>query len=222
MKNRAVIFANGNLSNIDQAKKIIKNEDILIAADGAVEHILKLDLIPTIIIGDFDSTTQSLIKKIKKLSRGLINQTPTFVKYPRKKNKTDFELAIDYCLKNKFEEIIIFGVLGDRIDHYIANILLLTEVQSNKKAIKIKVIEGKKDVYVLNKNIEIKGRIGDELSIIPVNSSLEGVITTGLEYTLNNESLFLGSTRGISNVFINNLVTIKIKKGTALVVHLRK
>ena len=212
---RAVIFVNGNLSNLDQAKKIIKKNDFLIATDGAVGHILKLGLTPKIIIGDLDSTSSSLRKKLE-------NFKVQFIKYPRKKNKTDFELAIDYCLENKFEEIVIFGVLGDRIDHFIANILLITKTQTEKSTTKIKIIDGKKEIYVLNKNIEINGQLGDELSIIPISQKLEGIVTSGLEYKLNNETIPFGSTRGISNVFKKTSIKIEVKKGIALVIHLRK
>lgn len=212
---RAVIFVNGNLSDIGQAKNIIEKEDCLIATDGAARHIIKLGLVPNVIIGDMDSISPNLLEQS--------HLSPTIlIKYPIKKDKTDFELAVDYCLENKFEEIIIFGVLGDRIDHLIANILLITKIQSEKRSTKIKIIENKKETYVLNEKIEISGQIGDELSIIPISSKLEGVVTRGLEYRLDNETLSLGSTRGISNIFNSSLITIEVKKGVALVIHLRK
>jgi len=206
---RAIIFANGNLSDLSHAKKIINKEDCLIAADGAVKHILKLKLIPKIIIGDLDSTPLSLQKELK----------VQFIKYPRKKDKTDFELAVDYCLENKFQEIIIFGVLGDRIDHLMANIFLLAKIQTENPTIKIKVIEGKKEIFILNKEIVINGKIGDEISIIPVGEKLEDILTDGLEYQLDNESLLFGSTRGISNVMNKKLVKIKASAGNAMIEH---
>ncbi|MEK7109769.1 MAG: thiamine diphosphokinase, partial [Patescibacteria group bacterium] len=154
---RAIIFVNGNLSDLSQAKKIIKKGDCLVATDGGVKHILKLGLIPQIIIGDFDS-----------ISKEQACLFPT-IKYPTKKDKTDFELAIDFCLGKKFQEIIIFGILGDRIDHLLANIFLLAKVQSENQSIKIKIIEGKKEIFILNKKITINGKVGDEISIIPVS-----------------------------------------------------
>ncbi len=219
---RAVIFVNGNLSDLSRAKNIITKEDCLIATDGGVKYILKLGLIPQIIIGDFDSTPLSIQKKLKKMCKGLINQTPTLIKYPTKKDKTDFELAIDYCLEKKFKEIIILGILGDRIDHFIANIFLLAKIQTENKSIKIKIIEGKKEIYILDKKIVINGQIGDEVSIIPLNDKLEGVTTEGLYYRLIDHTLFFGSTKGISNVLTKNSAKIKVKNGVALVVHLRK
>ena len=212
---RAVIFVNGNLSDLSQAKKIITKEDFLVAADGGVKHVLKLGLIPQTIIGDFDSISTSLRKKLEK-------SKIEWIKYPKKKDKTDFELALDYCLEKKFNEIIIFGILGDRVDHFIANIFLLAKIQTENKSIKIKIVEGKKEIYILDKEIVINGQIGDEVSIIPVSEKLEGVVTEGLEYQLNNELLSFGSTKGISNVLNKTLAKITVKQGVALVVHKNK
>ena len=208
MKKRVIIFVNGNLSDISQAKKIIKKEDFLIAADGGANHIKKLGLTPNLVIGDMDSIDHNLLKKF-----------PTVIKYPRKKDKTDFELGIDFCLEKKFQEIIIFGILGDRIDHMFANIFLLAKIQAENESIKIKIIEGKKEIFIVNKEIIIDGKIGDEVSIIPVSEKLVGITTVGLEYQLKNEELIFGSTRGISNVMNKTIVKITMKKGAALIEH---
>lgn len=212
---RAVIFANGNLSDLSRAKEIITSQDYLICADGGVKHALKLGLVPQTIIGDFDSVPPFL------LGQSRLSPT-TLIKYPTKKDKTDFELVIDYCLEKKFQEIIIFGILGDRIDHFIANIFLLAKIQTENKFVKIKIVEGNKEIYILNKEIVINGKIGDEISIIPVSAKLEKVVTDGLEYQLNNETLFLGSTRGISNVLIKTSAKITVIDGVALITYLRK
>jgi len=212
---RAIIFANGNLSDLSQAKNIITNEDCLIAADGGVKHVLKLGLTPQIIIGDFDSISPTLI--------GQSRLSPTtLIKFPRKKDKTDFELATDYCLEKKFQEIIIFGILGDRIDHMIANIFLLAKIQTENKSIKIKIIEGKKEIYILNKEIIINGQTGDEVSIIPVSGKLEGIVTEGLYYRLIDDTLSFGSTRGVSNVMNKTSAKITVINGIALIIYLRK
>ncbi len=209
---RAVVFANGNLSDLSRAKNIITKEDYLIAADGGVKHILKLGLIPHAVIGDFDSIPMSLQKKLEK-------SKIEWIKYPTKKDKTDFELAINFALEKKCHQIIIFGILGDRIDHFIANIFLLAKIQIENKSIKIKVFEGNKEIYILNKEIIINGQIGDEVSIIPVSEKLEGVVSDGLEYQLKNESLSFGSTKGVSNILNKTSAKITVANGIALVVH---
>ena len=224
--NRAVIFVNGNLSDVSQAKKVIKKDDCLIATDGGAKHILKLGLTPQIIIGDFDSISPLLLKKLTKMSKEQKSLFPALIKYPTKKDKTDFELAIDYCLEKKFKEIIVFGILGHRIDHMLANIFLMaktqTESASRRTKIKIKIIEGKKEIFILNKEIVINGKIGDGISIIPVSKKLEGVTTQGLYYRLIDETLFFGSTRGVSNVLNKTSAKITVAGGVALITYLRK
>jgi thiamine pyrophosphokinase len=212
---RAIIFTNGNLSDFSLAKKIITKEDYLIAADGGVKQILKLGLIPKTIIGDFDSISITLRKKLQQFKI-------EWIKYPIKKDKTDFELAIDLALEKKYTQIIIFGILGDRIDHFVANVLLLAKIQIENQTLKIKIFEGNQEIFVLNKKIVVTGQVGDEISIIPISEKLKGVVTEGLEYQLNNETLFLGSTRGISNVLNKTLVKITAFDGIALIVYSRK
>jgi thiamine pyrophosphokinase len=215
---RAVIFVNGNLTNATRVKKIVTKEDCLIAADGGVKQILELGLIPRIVIGDFDSTPLPLQKKLTKMCRDQKSLLPTsLIKYPVKKDKTDFELAIDYCLEKKFKEIIICGILGDRIDHFIGNILLLVKVQQENKTLKIKIIEGNQEVFIVNKEIVINGQIKEEVSIIPI-TKLKGIITKGLEYKLNNEIIPFGSTRGISNVFNKTTAKVRISDGIGLII----
>ena len=125
-------------------------------------------------------------------------------------------------MEKKYQEIIIFGILGDRIDHFMANIFLLAKIQTENKSIKIKIVEGKKEIYILNKEIIINGQIGDEVSIISVSEKLEGVVTDGLAYQLDNETLFFGSTRGISNVMNKTSAKITVIDGVALITYLRK
>lgn len=209
---RAVIFVNGNLSDLSQAQDIITDEDYLIAADGGVKYILKLGLMPNAVIGDFDSISPALQKK-------LLQKNIELIKHPRKKDETDFELALQLTLKRKFNKIIIFGILGDRIDHLLANIFLITKMQIENPLIKIKIIEGNKEIFVLNKKIIINGKIGDEVSIIPISEKLENIVTVGLEYKLYHENLFFGSTRGISNFMVKTSAKITASNGTAVIEH---
>ena len=87
-----------------------------------------------------------------------------------------------------------------------------------KKA-KIRVIENDTIYYFIYDDITINGSIGDEVSLIPIHTDIEEVKTTNLKYVLNNETLFLGSTRGISNVMKSKTAKISIKKGPMLVAH---
>ena len=60
------------------------------------------------------------------------------------------------------------------------------------------------------------------MSIVPINGDVEGVTTDGLDYPLDNETLYFASSRGISNVMVGRECTISAKKGMALVIKVER
>lgn len=207
---KAIIFLNGDLANFKNAKDYIKSDDLIICADGAAEHALKLKLKPNIIIGDFDSLKKSLQSKLK-------NSQTKWIKFAVEKNETDSELAIDFAVKNGFKEILIFGLLGSRFDHIISNLFHLETL--TKKAVETKIIEGNQEIFIVNKKTKLKGKIGDTISLIPLKENVKGITTKGLKYKLTNEDLLFGYSRGVSNVFSENIAEISLKTGSLLIVH---
>ena len=103
-------------------KIIEKNkDDLLIIADGGYYNYQKvsnfnLDGID-VLVGDFDS----LDKKNLKLS----NKTKVITLNPIK-DDTDIVDAVKYGLNNGFIEFYLYGCLGKRLEHSIANIQVLS------------------------------------------------------------------------------------------------
>ncbi|MBE7016176.1 MAG: hypothetical protein E7417_05070 [Ruminococcaceae bacterium] len=64
----------------------------------------------------------------------------------------------------------------------------------------------------------IEGAVGDTVSILPFSGDLEGVSTEGLEYSLSDSEVKLGTSLGVSNRMTEDTCKITIKKGTALVI----
>ncbi len=69
--------------------------------------------------------------------------------------------------------------------------------------------------------IIVHGRAGDRVSIIPGMVKATGVSTAGLRWTLENESLSAGSSRGISNIMIGERAVITVDSGIVLAIHER-
>lgn len=205
---RAIIIFNGDLANFDTLK--FTASDFIICADGAVEKILKRNIYPSVVIGDFDSTSKKTIKKLKEKKIEII-------KYPSEKDKTDSELALKYAIKKKYQHIIICGLIGTRIDHMLGNMLMLGKYIN--EGCDITVVEHKTIIYMVRGKIIIKGKKNDIVSLLPITKKVEGVTTNGLYYPLNNETLEFGSTRGISNYMTSSQSAIVIKRGILLVAH---
>ncbi len=207
---KAFIFINGNLSNTSTLLSFIKSEDAIICADGGTEHAVNLKLIPHMVIGDMDSISDETKNKLS-------SEKTEWITFPREKDFTDSELAIKYTIDRKFDEIIIVGLLGNRLDHFLANIFHIAELTKNHR--NIKIIEENQHIYFVYEKIIIEGKKNNQLSLIPMHEDCEGIETQGLQYQLKNETLPLGSTRGISNVFDEENISISIKKGLLIAIH---
>jgi len=58
--------------------------------------------------------------------------------------------------------------------------------------------------------------------LLSIGGDVHGVTTEGLEYALHDETLRLGPARGVSNVFINSTVVVRVRSGLLLAVHTRQ
>ncbi len=210
---RAVIFLHGNRPDKKDLKKFVRSSDSIICADGGAEYALDAGLTPGIVLGDFDSLPQKFLKILKDLN------TPT-EKFPTDKDATDSELAVSFAIKSGFKNIILFGVLGDRIDHQEANITYLAHI-SQERSIEIQIIDKSQILSFATYEHSLKGKIGDTVSLIPLSGEVKGVTTQGLKWELYKDTLEFGATRGVSNVFIKSKAHISVQKGILLVVQQR-
>lgn len=208
---KAVIFANGTIDNSDSA---ISGNDLIIAADGGTQHCLSLGITPDVVIGDLDSLTADNINELQIANVEII-------RYPAKKDQTDLELALKLAIDRGADEIVVFGAMGGRWDMSIANILLPAE--QNLSNATIRIIDGHHEIMLLRagKEMIFHGKKGDIFSLIPLGRDALGITTIGLEYPLKDDLLRLGSSRGISNLFIENSATVSLKQGLLLCVHIR-
>ena len=209
---RILIFANGLLPDLESTRTLIKPDDIIFCADGGTHHALALGLQPSLIIGDLDSMTPEI--------RRLIEQKAKIIQHPHDKNETDLELAIDYALEHKPGSILIAGALGNRLDQTLGNIALLSDIRL--AALDVRLDDGVEEVFFCRKPVEVAGKNGDLVSLIPWRGEVVGVRTEGLKWPLLGETLYPEKTRGISNEMLGKAASIRIESGLLLIVHRRQ
>lgn len=200
---RAVIIGSGDIKDYEYIKGKIRETDFIICADGGYNHAVKMGLKPDVLLGDFDSA-----ECFEKVSGR--------IEYPARKDYTDGELAVLYAAEHGYHDIVLIAMTGDRFDHTMADVMLLLKCGNGV------VIDDNNEIYLLKDTIVINGRKGQTVSIIPLCGDAEGLTTTGLEYSLCDETLHFASSRGVSNVMTEDRCEITIKKGMALVVKVEK
>lgn len=208
-----LIFANGIIEDVEWVRPYLADATAVIAADGGTKHLYSLNYAPDIIIGDQDSLTET--------HRQWLEQSGIqFTTYPTAKDETDLELALLYAVEKFDDEILLFGTLGGRLDHMLANILLLTHPRLNGRSIKL--LTANETAWIVSDKTTVHGTVGDTVSLIPLGGDVHIKATTGLQWPLNNDVLAFGLARGISNLLIHPTATLELHSGTLLCIHLKK
>jgi thiamine pyrophosphokinase len=194
-------------------KKLIRANDLLVAADGGLGHCNELQLVPKVLIGDLDSVPVEEIEKCE-------NAGVQIMRYSVEKDETDLQLALDFLIKKNIRTILIVAALGGRLDHTLGNLcLLLREDLVGREVI---LDDGIDRAFVIRDQKVIKGAKGDTVSLIPLWGEVTAIRIEGLKYPLVNETLFADQTRGLSNEMVTSSAKVIVGAGRLLCIHTRK
>nr|WP_314276829.1 thiamine diphosphokinase [uncultured Peptostreptococcus sp.] len=208
----ACLVLNGHIDDYDHIRKVIKDNiyELIIAVDGGANHLYKMGIVPNYILGDLDSIDNDVRSYYE-------NSNVVFKKFPSKKDETDSQLAVLLVEEVGLLGIDIYAGLGGRIDHELANIQLLYYILD--RGMYPRIISDKEEIYILKDDeMNLKGNIGDIVSIIPIRGDVRGLTLTNMEYSVDELDLKYSVTRGISNVMNSEDVFINVRDGCILVI----
>lgn len=163
-----------------------------VGVDYGAYYLIKRGIIPVYAFGDFDSVSQKELNTIKK--------TLEIDIVPRQKDYTDFELSLHQLVDKGYREIDVYGAMGGRIDHEIANIQAL--VHPDFVDYDIRLLNEKNTVVSLNSGRhEVMKESGMHyVSIIPMYPDTE-ITLNGFEYDVEKLIMEIGKTLTVSNAF---------------------
>ena len=201
---KCIIFC---AAEFDRLAQPLTKEDCVIAADGGVRHAEKLNLIPDVILGDFDS----------------LGYAPEGANvFPVEKDDTDAMLAVRHGLSLGFREFLLYGSLdGPRLDHAIANFQTLQYLCDQNA---FGYLVGNDYIVTALKNSELRFPAGLEgtVSVFCMGADARGVDIEGLHYPLKDGTLTAGFPLGVSNHFTGKEASVRVKDGSLLVLWDRK
>jgi thiamine pyrophosphokinase len=181
----------------------------IIGADGGTRHLDAAGILPALIVGDMDSLDAK--REAYYESRGC-----RIVRHPRGKEETDTELALHEAFRMEPAEVWIWGALGHRVDHTLANISLLA--QGKQEGIEVKLIDAWCEVFLIDGRTILEGEPGQTVSLFPFAGQAAGVTLTGFEFPLSKAVMESSHPYGVSNRLIAKQGTIELGSGRLLVV----
>ena len=206
----AVVFAASPLRVTarlaDQLARLDK--PFVVAADAGAATALAFGLRPDVVLGDFDSIDATALQRLR--ASGVSVET-----FSRDKDFTDGELAILRALEASPSELLLLGFVGGpRLDQTLANILQLQRIHVPARMMdernECRLLRGGEAFTWQPSSLEV-------VSLLPLSEPAFGVMTEGLRWRLNDETLHPGDTRGVSNEPVAPTVRVSLEAGQLLV-----
>ncbi|RKN82132.1 thiamine diphosphokinase [Paenibacillus ginsengarvi] len=207
---RIVIVSGGTLGSwvLDR----LQPGDTLVGADRGALFLVSRGLKPSVSLGDFDSVSPEEREMIRRHSETFIDCDPVM------KDWTDTEMAFEWALERQPQEIVLFGALGTRFDHSLANVFLLRKALD--RGIGCCIVDACNEIRLLGPGPSMTLRKGlyDHVSLLPLTLDVRGITLTGFQYPLTDASLSIGQSLGISNVITGETGEVRIGEGYLLVI----
>lgn len=214
-QNKILILTGGHMEQ-ELLKHLLSKEQYtkIIAADYGLTIADSINLELDYIVGDFDSVSETILEKYRNVSTPI--QT-----FPKEKDKTDTQIAMELALMHSPSEIHLLGATGTRLDHVLANLhLLMLPMQLHIHAC---ILDSYNKIYLKNQSFTIKKseQYGNYVSLLPFDGQVTRLTLTGFKYPLNNITLTAGSSLGISNEIMNEEASVEFKNGILIVIESR-
>jgi len=213
---QAIILANGDTGSRGDLDRTwpgwARDDALVIAADGGARNADRLSLHIDRWVGDGDSLGDEGVAEL--IARGI-----PVLRVPTDKDESDTELAVTEAAGLGATEIVVLGALGgNRVDHALANVTLLAHPLLVGLDVRLLAPDARVRLVVGPASMDVGGRIGDLVTLLPLGEDGHDVTTTGLRYPLRGETLSSGRSRGLSNVRTSSEASVAIRRGRLLVV----
>jgi len=204
---RCVIVGGADINNYAFVRERLREDDYIIFCDSGLKHMDALNAKPGLIVGDFDSHDNPRL------------DVETIV-LPCEKDDTDTFFAVKEAVKRGFEDFLLIGVVGARLDHSLANLSILLHLDSLGRSGRI--IDDYSEMEIVSKE---PVSIGDDysfFSLMNITGIAKGITVRGAKYPLENAEITCEYQYGVSNeVLKGERAVVSVGEGKLLLIKIR-
>lgn len=203
---RAVVLCDGPPPPPELLSYWLTGAEIFVCTDAAGHPYSHLPMVPDVVIGDFDSLAGRILDG---------RDGPRFLQVTDQ-HTTDSEKALLYLVEEGYQEVVLLGATGWRLDHTLFNVNLL-ERFADKLAICLAGHHA--DTVRLSPGAHVSWELqtGTKFSVMPLSGPVSGVTIEGAMYPLLGETLVPGGQATIGNRVTMSPLLVSVGEGPLLV-----
>jgi len=187
-------------------------EVIFIGADEGALWLVEHGFRPTMAVGDFDTVGDEGLQRLAAV------RIPRRI-FARDKDVTDTDLAVEAAREFQPDVLIVYGGIGTRFDHTLANVHLLYRLV--RHGCRAYLADPHNRIHLFGPGTHILRSTFPFVSLLPWSEEVQGITLRGFRYPLENATLTWGTSRGISNELLASNGEIRVCEGYLLVVESR-
>lgn len=203
----ALLLCNGEPPSGNLLRRLVREADVFVCADGGANAARALGVIPDVIVGDLDSVKPSTLKAFNK----------SLVLRVARQDNTDMEKALDFCVEQGFRRVMVTGITGGRMDMTLGNFITLWKYVGR---IEVALAGAGWLGFPVAGNSRFYAPLGSTVSILPFGA-VRGVTLRGLRYPLHDAAIKAGDV-AVSNTVVRPRFSVRVGIGRALVVILNE
>ena len=201
---RCVIIGGPDIGNYEFIKNKLCPDDYFIYCDSGLKHRDNLGIEPDLVIGDFDSYEEP-------------SGDFEVIVLPIAKDDTDTVFAAKEAMARGFENFLLIGVIGGRIDHTMGNIAILLMLDTAKK--KAEIIDDYSELEIVSNGKAYVDESYPFFSLLSATGYAKGVTVRNAKFALDNAEISCDYQYGVSNeVMPGKIAEIEVKEGRLLLV----
>ena len=204
MMGRCVIVGGAGINNYGFIREQLCVDDYVIFCDSGLKHLEQLQAKPSLIVGDFDSHENPRL------------DVETII-LPCEKDDTDTVFAVKEAIKRGFEDFLLIGVVGARLDHTLGNVSILLYLDSLGK--KATIVDDYSEMEIVsNEPVYVCDQYAF-FSLLNISGIAKGITIENAKYPLNNAEITCEYQYGVSNeVTPGKNAKITVKEGKLLLI----
>lgn len=197
---RCVIVGGADINNYDYVRSRLCADDYIVFCDSGLKHLDALQVRPGLIVGDFDSHDNP-------------NLDVETIVLPCEKDDTDTVFAVKEAIRRGYEDVLLIGVVGARLDHTLGNVYILEYLDNlDKKGF---IIDDYSEMELVSRQTAYIDDSFRFFSLLNITGIAKGITVKNAKYPLKDAEITCGYQYGVSNEVLPGMraeVTVKEEK----------